>query len=276
MLAGRFIALCKPYGARLSFFSSYILILISGAINLISPFRAGFAARAVYLKYKFGVSYSYMPSLLLGSTILSWLVGGILLLTINILWTVSGTGTVSWPFWLFGFVSCSFALILTIRPPRFLTRISGKTGERINLALQGWDLIRSDYKSLTLVCIYHVLVFFVSALIINVSFYCLNISLSLPAALTISVFNTYVSVVGITPANFGIKEWSTGFLGSIAGLSFHSGVSAALLMRSLGLLINFVGGILGYYFIFIRGGLTKKSSDGSNQINDNCFPQSNI
>lgn len=251
VLALRFKTLCRPYGVVVPFWDSYLLTCVSGAINMIFPIRGGFAARALYLKKRHGLFYSYLPSLILSSTILSFIVGGILIILTNFIWFFKGYST-TWVLWVFGLALCSSVIIFLINPPRFLQNFSGEVGKKVNMSFDGWKLIRSDIRSLTIVCSLHFLIILVSSIIIYISFYAVNLDVTVPVAVSMSVFNSFIGVVNLTPANFGIQEWSTAFIGSLTDLNFHSGVAAALIMRAAGVVVNLTGGAIGYYTLFIK------------------------
>lgn len=251
LLAFRFRELCRPFGADVTFRDAFFLNLISGAVNMISPLRAGIAVRAIFLKKSHGLSYSYIPSLLLGSTVLSFFVGGILILLGNTAWLILGIH-ITWILWVLAVVLCASSLILIIKPPDCLLNLKGRFGATINRALEGWNLLRSNSKSLLAVCGFHFLIFIVSGIIITFSFNAVHLPLSLPVGISISVVNSSAGTFCLTPANIGLQEWIIAFLGNLDGNDFHSGVAAALLMRAIGTFINFLGGSIGYYLLFIK------------------------
>ena len=249
--AGRFRALCRPYGANVPLAEAYLLVLVAEAVNLVLPLRGGFAARAVYLKKRHGVHLSYMPSLAIGSTILSFLVGGALMLIANTVWSLSGKTTI-WPLWALAAILCVPVLAFMITPPSFLLNRSGAVGHKLRLASEGWNLLRSDHRSLALACGFHLAAFVVTGGIVALAFQAVHVPLSLPVAVCIAVVNSYAGIANLTPSNLGVQEWTIGILGSLSSLDFDTGVAAALIMRAVGATISLLGGALGYYVLFVR------------------------
>jgi uncharacterized membrane protein YbhN (UPF0104 family) len=213
--------------------------------------RGGFASRAIYLKKKHGLFYSYMPSLIVTSTILSFIVGGIVILITNAFW-VFMEKSVLWPLVIFGGILSLSAFVLFLKPPSFLLNLPGEIGKSVRLSCQGWETMRHNVKSMSAVCGYHLLIIFVSSILIITGFCAVKLPLSFPAAVGISVINTFTGVVNLVPANLGIQEWTTAFIAKLSGLNFHVSVAAALVIRTAGIIVNIVGGTIGYYLLFLR------------------------
>ena len=74
---------------------SFALAIITGFYNLITPFRGGMAARAVYLKKKYDFAYVHFLATLSAVYVLIFLVGSALGI-VSTLWIYFTTGVFSW------------------------------------------------------------------------------------------------------------------------------------------------------------------------------------
>lgn len=250
-LALRFRALCRPYGTRLPVGEALWLVLLASALNLVTPLRGGFALRAIYLKQRHGMDYANLPSLVLVSTLLSFGVGGAVILLINTVWWWTGD-TVRLSFWLLGAGLCACTGGVLMAPPERWMSSAGRFGAAVQRMLQGWRVIRGDRAALAAICGLHLAVTVTAGGVIAVCFAAVGRELVLPAAMGVSVVNTLTGVINLTPANLGVQEWTTAFMGRLAGLDFHSGVAAALVMRAVGGVVNLAGGAAGYQRLFGR------------------------
>ncbi len=249
--AGRFRKICKPLRAVVPFRDAYLLTMVSSAINLVTPFRGGFAARSVYLKQTHRVPFSQMPGLALGSTFLAVGVGGVLLLSTNFMGIVYGLVT-PWQLWLLACLMCMQILGFLIPLPERFLKGRGHFGRWLCSASEGWNALRTDRKSLFEASTFHLAIFLISTCIVMASFYSINIPLSLHAAVSIAVFASCSGIANLTPSNLGVQELVVAYFARLSGETFAGGIAAALIMRAVSLSIDLVGGTIGYYILFVK------------------------
>lgn len=240
------IYLLSPLNVCLRVFESFQLSIVGGFYNLITPFRGGMAARAVYLKKKHNFTYTNFLATLAASYVLIFLVAGIIgLLTTYLIYKT--TGAFSLPIFLIFLAAFLGMLFIIVVSPKFpLVRY-----EFINKfirVINGWHLIKRNKKVIFATTILSFIQLLISALMLYLQFRVFGITVSYPAVLFIAALNSIGILIAITPAGLGVTEAITVFSAAAIGITPVQSLSAALLGRAVSLAVLF---ILGPIFSYI-------------------------
>jgi uncharacterized membrane protein YbhN (UPF0104 family) len=191
-----------------------------------------------------------MPSLALIVSVLGVAVGGLFLVAASTVRTFAGFH-VPWFLWAAGSIMCLQAFVLGTPIPQRLTRLPGRAGRWLHLACQGWQHLRGDRPALLGACLSHLGLLCLSTVSMVLSFNAVNVPISLPSAAMVVALCTLTMVATITPGNLGIREFLVASTAECAGVGFHEGVAAALILRAAALIVNLVGGAIGYWWLFM-------------------------
>ena len=132
--------LMKALGLKMIIGESFALSIITGFYNLITPFRGGMAARAVYLKKKYDFAYVNFLATLSAIYVLIFLVASILGLVSA--WSIySMTGLISLPIVvLLGAIFLFFSMVILISPN--IPEQKNRWLNRFIKVINGWNLIK--------------------------------------------------------------------------------------------------------------------------------------
>ena len=251
--AMRYRTTCRALGAKLRFGEALLLILFSDLTNLVLPFHSSVGARAAYLRTVRQLPLSKMPALSLCNNVLMLTAGGFLLLLANTLLLVTGY-PVPWQLWALAAVAACSVSVFAFSPT-VLQRIAparGRVARIIAIVVEGWETLRADRKTLGAVFLWGALFIVASMGNALLGFHALGITIGLPTALCISIFSAVSGLLNLTPGNLGVREVIVGTIARVSGVSFHHGIAAALIVRVVQLPVIVLGGLVGYYVLFIR------------------------
>lgn len=236
-----------PLGLRLKALESYMLAIITGFYNLITPFRGGMAVRAVYLKRKYNFTYTNFLATLAASYVLIFFIAAILGL-LGILSIYLETGIINWVF-----VTLFFGLFLTLL---FVIAFSPKLSKtkhdwlnRFIEVINGWNIISKNKKIIFAISIMSLLQILLSALSLFLQFKVFGIAISYGAAVFLAAMGCLSLIIGITPAGLGINEAIIVFSASTLGITPVQSLSAALAGRFVGFVVLFILGPIFSYFL---------------------------
>ncbi len=222
---------------QLSIIEMIGLTILTNFGNYLGPTRPGAALKAIYLKSTKGLAYTGFASVVAANIFLGLfmmgIVGTALLLGMRM-------NTVSVPPSL---VFVCVGLILGSLAPFFFNipriKIQGRIAHLLQLALEGFIIIRSQKRKLVFICLTFLLQFGFSALQYQVIFSVLGKPISFLSALAIGVFTSVANLITITPNNIGIQEAVSAYLFTLTGFDFSTGVIGAGLIRVTHMLITF-------------------------------------
>ena len=205
------------------------LTVVTTATNLVSPFRGGAAARAVYLKAHHEFSYSDFLSTLSGMYLVYAAVHGV----------VGGLGiallaregvAVEWPLAaLFLCISLAAATLLTFRfdlpdggrfPLRQLARV-----------LNGWALLRRDTRLLASIFALNALYLGISVALFRIALTTYGVNVSLGGNLLYAASQGIAALVTLTPGALGIQEAMAVYVGRSLAFSPADALMAQALVR---------------------------------------------
>ena len=219
------------------------LAVVTTMINYITPFSGGSLFRATYLKHQHSFSFTKFAALLSANYLINfWTIGVVGALSILFV-EPTGTNKMVLVFFLMVVLVISIIVLLPV------TKIPGnsKLNKIINSSLEGWLLIKRDKGLLTKLIFYTIVNIILNALAFWVACMALGFTISLFAAVIISLIAAFSIVIKITPANLGIHEAIIGFSAPLVGMGVGEGLMAALVIRGTGIIVIFLLGTLFSY-----------------------------
>jgi len=236
---------------------SFMLSIVTGFYNLITPFRGGMAVRAVYLKKKYDFAYVNFLASLSAVYVLTFLVGSLLGI-ISTLLIYFQTGIFSWV--LFGIFDAVFLamLIIIFVSPQFKER-KNKWLNRFIKVINGWHLIKKNGRVILVTSFVTLIQILLSSLMMWLQFRVFGLDVSFTAAVFLSAIGSLSILIGLTPGNLGVQEAIVVFSAATIGISATDSLSAALLGRAVSLVVLFVLGPIFSYVLLKRNG---KNKDG--------------
>lgn len=253
--AARFASLYRALGADMGVWESFGLSRVAAVLNTVLPAQVGGVARAVYLKRRYAVPYSQAPVIFLGSIVLALFVGAVVMMLSNVVAFLMGR-SVPLVLWLGAVCAgAAVALLWVSVPVRWTSRL-GRVGSVLRLFSDGWRRLRNDTRCLAETVLYQLLVFVVGGWVIALAYDGLGIRINLLVGISIVVVTSLSNLVVLTPANLGVQEAVVGYLSQLSGLAFVEGVAASMLIRMVGLVVNFVPAPAAWYLLFLRRGIT--------------------
>ena len=245
--------LIKPLKVNLSFIETYALSIMTGFYNLITPFRGGMAARAIYLKKKHNFSYSNFFATLSATYIVMFFVASIFgLFASYFIYSQKGSYNII----LIGIFTVVFlAMIFLMLLPdfsktRFASSISKKPFlEKFLRVINGWQIIKHNKKIISLIIIVSAFQLILAAISLIFQFSIFGWEISFYEALLISSIGSIGILISITPAGLGIQESITIFTALALGISPSQSLPVAILGRLITTVILFILGPVSSYWL---------------------------
>jgi uncharacterized protein (TIRG00374 family) len=236
--------LMKPFKIKLKNNEAFGLAAITNFYNIITPFRGGAAARAIYLKKKHDFPYVHFLATLSAIYILIFLVSSIVgifsMLTLQeksipILITLS--------------ILTIFLLLIIIFSPRIKEK-RNKWLNRFIKVINGWHLIKNNKRIIAITIIISLVQVLLTALNNLIAYQIFGIEITLAKALFIAAISNLAIMVAITPGNLGIGDTINVFTANIIGIPLTEAIAATILLRAVNLAIIFIlGPIYSYKLI---------------------------
>lgn len=240
-------ALILPLGIKLRNLEAYMLSIITGFYNLITPAYGGMAMRAVYLKKKHGFPYTTFLSSLAGIYVISFFITSLLgLISLFFIyqlyhifnWIILGV-------FLALFLPLSFLIALS---PQF-RETKNKFINRFIRVANGWNLIRRDRKVISVGIIVTIIGLIINATSLMISYYVFGINLNFIQALFLTCITNLTILFIITPGNLGITEAVAVFSALILGLTPAQSLPVAILGRVVQMIVMFTLGPIFSYIL---------------------------
>src|SRR3989344_3891094 len=247
--------LLRPLGVNIGKIESFALSIVTCFYNLITPFRGGMAARAVYLKKRYNFAYVDFLATLSASYVLIFLVASVLGI-ISTLVIYFKTEVFSWVLFFIFLVVFLGGLFIIILSPKF-KETKNKWLDRFIKVINGWHLIKHNPKIITLTIIITFVQLLLSTLMLYLQFLTFGIEISFASVLFLSAIGNLSILIGITPGNLGISEAITVFSAATIGITPAESLSAALLGRAASLVVLFILGPI-FSWALMRKIKTKK------------------
>lgn len=232
--------LLEPLGVKLKQKEAYMLSIITGFYNLITPARGGMGVRAIYLKKKHGFSFTNFFSSLAGMYVITFLVGSFFGL-FSLYFIKKTYGMFNWLIFLV-FLGIFFPLFfIVLFSPTFKETKYKFLNNFIKVA-NGWNLIRKD-KKVVKTCILATCYSLLSGTIsMIISYYIFGINISFIQALFLASIGSISLLIQITPAGLGINETISVFSALIIGINPTQSIPVVILGRIVQIICLFTLG----------------------------------
>lgn len=239
------------FGIKLDMVEGFGLSVSTSLANIFTPISGGVIARAAYLKARHKFPVTHFTSMLAASYIIVFFITSIVTQTLvllyphrleNAFWPLTGVLV------LMGLGSI-VVMVLPISWPFGQTR---RVFRLIASVLDGWGRLRSQpsliFKQMLIVLINQ----FCQGVELLLALRALGQSATFWQTMMITELTSTASIVRLTPGNIGLTELLAGVFAQIANASSVSVVSAALLIRMVGLLVILMFGPLFSYLLTRR------------------------
>nr|MBA4405534.1 hypothetical protein [Nanoarchaeum sp.] len=234
--------LLTPFKIKINKKEKLLLPILTNFYNYITPFRGGMAARAIYLKKKYNLTYTDFLGTTLAVYLLAFFIASLaaiislLLIKFNLL--------------IFIFLLIIF-LILTViiitAPKIKLTKYNMLN--RFIKVINDWNLIKKNKPVIYKTFIITLFQLFLSTLSVLLCYKVLGIDIGFTKALFISSISSLSIVISITPGNLGIGDAISVFSANLVGIDLTQAVGATIISRAVGLLIIFIIGPIATYYL---------------------------
>jgi len=240
--------LLRPLFIDLGFAESSAVSFMTSFYNLITPFKGGFAARAVYLNRKHRFSYTDFVAAISANYIILFFTAGILgVIVTSILFATKNTFQTAIFFLFLLIILISLSLIFFYR---LIPYTKNKFLNYFIAIINSYYILRKDKKAILLTFLISFLQLMVLSLILLVQFKIFGRNLSLLETLFLASINTIGVIFAITPAGLGVEETVTVFSALTLGIGPVTSLSAALIGRAVSLIILIILGPIASYFLF--------------------------
>jgi uncharacterized membrane protein YbhN (UPF0104 family) len=209
--------------------------------NYLTPLSGGMLARAAYLKNRHALSYTHFTTLLAANYLITFWVSTLTgLCLMPLLWQQTHT---PWLVLLFFVLSWgTLSVVLLIPMPHFLP--TNRLTTMLQQAATGWQAVRNDRHLMWQLVLLTIVSLLLNAAAFWLGYQALQVTVSAPAALMISLSTVFSALTTITPGNFGIREAFISFMSEIVGVGVGTGLLVALLIRGSTLVSAFTLGPL--------------------------------
>jgi len=237
-----------PFEIRLNFKEWLGLSAITSFANLITPFRGGAFARAVYLKNSYDFSYSLFLSTLAGIYVVNLFTHGftgiVLILLLKLFHNCFNT-----TLFLFFTVLCITFLSIIIICPKFNSTKHRQLNKAIEV-INGFSAIKKNMSIILLIIGSTLLNISIVGTMIYFEFKAIGYKAEFLPSMLISTISSLTLFINITPGSLGIKESAMAFSALITNLSISHTLAAALLDRLIHSLTICTLGPLFSYILF--------------------------
>lgn len=237
--------LIEPLGVNLKKIEAFMLSIITGFYNIITPAHGGMAIRAVYLKQKYKFPYTHFLSSLAGMFVLVFFIGGIIgLVTSYFIYVTLGFYNFLIILAFFGLFVITGCIILF--SPSFKETKYGFINKILKVA-NGWNTIKKNNNVLFICGFMTVLHLLSNAIILIILYYSVGIKITILASLFLAAINSITIIILLTPGNLGVQEAIAVFSATVIGITPAEALVVAILMRIVQMISLFtLGPIFSY------------------------------
>lgn len=242
--------LYRRLGAAVTGTEAMSLSAVNSLANLL-PFAGGMLAKGVYLKRKFGLSYTRFLSATMAVFVVMVAASGAvglatLLYLSNVLDQAIPVLLVA------GFLVMLLGVTVLWLPPSLLRR--GPWRVRVERFLQGWQLIRRDSRLLLAILLLQLALMAVLAGRYWTAFHLMSQPVTLTDCLLFAAGTTLTQLVTITPDGLGIREGIVGGIATLLGFDLGISVMAVAIDRLVSTAIIIALGSAASYYLARRIG----------------------
>ncbi len=240
--------LLRPLNVKLKNGEAFGTSILTGFYNMITPFRGGIAARALYLKKKHGFSYTNFLASLAALVVVSFIVISVMgLISVWIIWIKFKIFSLML-FLLFCATLIGMIFLIIVSP--FVKETKYKWMNFFIKIATGWKLLKNDKKIIVNLILLNILSQLIGALTLVFQYKVIGIEITFMQAVFVSSIASFSLWVGLTPASLGIQEALTVFSAVAIGLNASQTLFAAVIGRLVSSVMLFIlGPIYSYYML---------------------------
>lgn len=245
-------AILAAFGKNMDFKESSYLSLLSSIGNYFMPMQGGAGIRAIYLKTKYKLPYSYFISILSGNYIVTFLINSFIGL-VSLIIIHQLTGVYSPLLYItFSIVFIGMIFLSIIQVPKKLVeknfdfRYLNRIIKIIQEITKGWNIINGNKRLLFHLILLTLTNFIVATIITVIEFQILNYDFTAWNILLYTSLASLSLLISLTPGSIGIKEAIFIFSSSVLGITNNQILQLAVIDRGT---LFFV---LGLSYIAIR------------------------
>jgi len=245
--------IAEPFGVKLKFKEWFGLSIITSFYNIITPFKGGLAAKAIYLKKYHNFSYTNFLSSWAGLYVINFFTGSFLgLISLYLIYIKHHIFNIV--------VTLLFALffipmlIIILFSPEFKETKYEYLNKFIR-AINGWNVIRKNIKIIIIASLTIIIQILVNSLAVIIFYHIINVELGLEKAIFLSTVGIVGILVQITPAGLGINEALAVFFGLVVGITPAQALTVAVIYRVISMAIMFTLGPIFSVMLVKKGNI---------------------
>ncbi len=242
--------LFQALGASIGYVESYGLSNVCAFFSLVLP-QGGTLAKVVYLKQKYKIPFSRTLALFLSLLVITLLLGAGVMLITNLITMLIG-GTVPFILWIATLTASASGLLFLFDFPQDSLAKLGKVGALLSNFSSGWKSLRTNKSCLIKACVWQLVTFISSGIMISAAYYSLGIKINPFLGISLAVLISIANIFIIVPGNIGILEFTYGYFTYLSGLLFFQGVVISTLLRVIGLLTMILLAPFSWYYLFYK------------------------
>ncbi|MDP1728798.1 MAG: lysylphosphatidylglycerol synthase transmembrane domain-containing protein [archaeon] len=237
--------LIEPLGVKLRKMETFMLSIITGFYNLITPAKGGMLVRAAYLKKKHKFTYTNFLASLAGMYVLTFFIASLFGL-LSLFFIHQTTESFNWII-LSVFLGVFFPLLFIILFSPNFPETKNKFINKFIKVANGWNLIRKNKKVVS-ICIFVTLItLLIGAFSIIISYHIFGINISFVSALFLACIGSLSLLVQLTPGNLGVGEAIAVFSALVIGITPAQSLPVAILGRIVQMIVLFILGPIFSY-----------------------------
>jgi len=241
-------SMISRFDSRVSFWDCYMLGYANNFLNKILPTIGGGAAfRAVYLKKKYGLSYSQFVSTIAGLYVISFLphslIGMICLLVIFF-----SQKMFSWLIFLAFMGIFLFCLVTIIFSPK-ITDEKNSILRFLGSIFEGWHILKGDKKLIATYAFFSMMLLVFAAAQAYLSYDALGVQTNMISMVFLATLGIILAFLNFTPDGIGVKEGVYAFSSNLVQISNGVLVLGSLLLRGISICTTFVIGGICYFYL---------------------------
>tara|TARA_Y100000034_G_scaffold134615_1_gene203504 strand:- start:6535 stop:7467 length:933 start_codon:yes stop_codon:yes gene_type:complete len=218
--------------------------------NYLTPFRAGVAARAVYLKKMYNFSYTSFLTTITASYVVRFLIYGLMgiLVLVIIYLNYNFFNLLGSLFFIVVFLGTIFVLLFA---PSF-SKSKNKFFNWIIKIVNEWKLMSKNPMFLLKLGLVELIFMILLGIRLIFAYKAFNLDITgetMFIIFLISIFSTISIYLGITPGGLGITELIITLFSKLIGFTATQGLYVALLDRLASIIIVFILGPIFSYFL---------------------------
>ena len=221
------------------------LSAVTTMANYLVPFKGGTSVKAIYLKKIHNFPYTSFATTIGAVYIVSFFVYAVAGIVISLMISAYYSTFNMAVFIMLLIVFVSTASVMLFSPK--LKERKNKMLNRLVTVANEWRIMRKNRKFISKLVVLETSAWLVMSGRLYYAFQALNYDISFLFCLFIAILSLLSAIVGITPANLGIREAVIAFSSKLLGASLVMGAYAAALDRAIAMIFVFLlGSIFSY------------------------------